>query len=181
MSVRPRPGRLRLLLMMLASVSAAVSAFGTVASAEVFRPGVWVNNRAFDLVTEPFSPGTPHVLYVIAPIDIEHPQHPLDNAASHGYGIHDHVFALPQGRTTFRGVCNQFLVVPGAKAKIDVNVEVRQTATPRGKRPLLYRARLGSALLDLTSAARIQRAVTLGLARVVPESTYGCIVTPHRQ
>jgi hypothetical protein len=168
-------------MLAVAVVVAAAMAFGTVASAEVFKPGVWVNGRAFDLVTEPYSPGTVHDLYAIAPIDIRHPQVPRDDAVMHGYGIHDHVFALPLGRTTFSGVCNKSLVLPGPRAKAHVNVEVRQTATPLGKKPLLYQARLGNALVNLTSVARIQRAIRLGLARVIPVFTLGCTITPHRQ
>ena len=181
MSLHARLGGIRLLAV-LASVSAALLAFATAATAEVFRPGVWVNGRALDLVTQPYSQGTPHDLLIIAPVDIEHPQHPLDNAMTHGYGIHDHVFGLPLGKTTFTGVCNQMLVVPGPKGKINVNVQARQTVTPLGKKPLLYRARVGAnGFVNLTSAARIKRATALGLARLIPASTLGCIITPHRQ
>jgi len=140
-----------------------------------------VNSRALDLVTGPYSQATPHALYIIAPIDAAHPQHPLDDARTHGYGIHDHVFSLPAGKEAFSGVCNQMLVVPGAKAKIHVNVEVHQTQTPLGRKPLLFRARLGHALVNLTSAARIQRAMRLGLARVIGAGTLGCTISPHRQ
>ena len=173
----------RPLLLVVTGVAVVVGLVAaTSASASVLKPGVWVNGRAFDLVTGEPPPGADHgaPLYIIAPIDVKHPQHPLADAAIHNFGIHDHVFAVPPQKTSFSGVCDQQLVVPGPKAKLGTNVEARETATPFGKEPLLYKARLGGRLLKLTWVRRITRAEGLGLVRLIHTNLLACTITPHR-
>jgi hypothetical protein len=160
----------------------AVLVASTSGSASVLKPGVWVNGRALDLVTGEPPPsangGAP--LYIIAPIDVKHPQHPLADAAIHNFGIHDHVFAFRPQETSFSGVCDQKLVVAGPKAGVGTNVEARRTATPIGEEKLLYEVRINGRLLKLTWAGRIMRAQRLGLAWLIHTNLLACTITPRR-
>ncbi len=145
--------------------------------------GVWIDGRVHDLlVTGPAPAGaraTP--LYVIAPISPLHPLHPLADAASHGFGAHDHVLRLAHPAGTFHGACELTLVLPGPKARPGTDVEGRATQTPAGRKLLLYAARLDGKLLPLDRAGRIRRARALGLATAVDTHTaLACTVSPRR-
>ena len=119
-------------------------------------------------------------LYVIAPVSAAHPLHPLPDAATHGFGAHDHVIQLADPARSFHGVCDLTLVVPGPKAAPGISVETRPTLTPAGRKPLLYAARLGSKLLPLDRASRIAEARQLHLATLIDTHTrLACTITPR--
>jgi hypothetical protein len=155
---------------LLAMLTAAATA--TAAAAD----GVWVNGVRHPLVTgaPTTTRGHPLPLYVIAPVDPSRPLHPLADARTHGFGAHDHVIAISHAQRT----CDLQLVVAGPKAKTGHNVRARMTMTPAGVKPLLYAVRLGARMQPLTWAARISRATTLGLARIIDtETVIGCSVS----
>ncbi len=144
--------------------------------------GVWVDGVVHNLAVTGPAPAGAHAipLYVIAPVDAEHPLHPVADAKTHGFGAHDHVTGLANPYATFHGACDLTLVVPGAKGTLGSSIEGRHTLTPAGTRPLLYAARLGSKLLPLTSAARIVKAEHAGLAGLVDTHTaVACTVSPR--
>ncbi len=148
-----------------------------------FVDGVWINGVVHTLATGPGPAKPTHTvpLYVIAPVSVAHPLHPLAFAKPLGFGAHDHVAQIPNPKTTFHGVCDLNLVVPGARAKLGSNVQARQTLTPAAMKPLLYAARLGSTLLPLDSVSRIQQARHAGLAMLVDTKvTIACTITPRR-
>lgn len=151
----------RLLALVLVLAALAVP----VATARPPADGVWVAGTVHKLVTGPPPAGATHglALYVIAPISPDHPLHPLATARAVGFGAHDHVFGLAE----YTGVCDIHLVVPGPKAEPGSTVGMRMTLTPAGKKPLLYAARLGGAMLGLDRTSRIQQAAKLGLAHLV--------------
>ncbi len=147
-----------------------------------FVDGVWIDGTVHDLATGPPPAGAkqPISLYVIAPVSLKHPLHPLAFAKPLGFGAHDHVAALGNPNAPYHGVCDLTLVVPGPKAKLGANVEARHTLTPAAMEPLLYRARLGGAMVALDWASRIKRARALGLAKLIDTKTViGCAITPR--
>lgn len=151
------------------------------AAAAAGGDGVWVNGRAEHLQTgpPPANLNHPATLYVIAPISASHPLHAAADAMQHGFGAHDHVLATPKGARSFKGACDLRLVVPGPKGRLGVNIAARRTLTPVGRKPLLYAARLGKAMLPLNSATRIATAARLGLAAVVDtKNVISCTVSP---
>ncbi len=168
------------LLISLASAFAALAVLtGAQAAGDV--DGVWVDGTVHNLlVTGPAAAGakaTP--LYVIAPVSPAHALHPLADAATHGFGAHDHVIQLARPAATFHGACDLTLVVPGPKGT-PASIATRRTLTPAGRKPLLYAARLGGKLLPLTSASRVEQAHRLGLATLVDTHTeLACTVTPR--
>jgi len=164
----------------LFTVSGTSGAAGHVGAG--FVDGVWINGVVHDLATGPPPAGAKHpiALYVIAPVSLAHPLHPLAYAKPLGFGAHDHVAALADPGAAYHGVCDLTLVVPGPKAKLGSNVEARRTLTPAAMKPLLFRARLGDAMVALDWASRIERARALGLARLVDTQTViGCSITPR--
>jgi hypothetical protein len=162
----------------LLAVATALAAFAATALAAEPGDGVWVDGTVHQLVTgPPPTAGKPVRLYVIAPVSRAHPLHPLASARTHGFGAHDHVIALTNQSTTFHGLCDLTLVVPGPKARLGANVEARSTLTPAGRKPLLYAARLDGHLVPLTWPSRIRRADQQGLAALVDtHTTLGCTV-----
>jgi hypothetical protein len=170
---------LRTLLALLA-IATALAASTAVAAPGAAADDVWVEGTVHGLLTGP-GPANPTkivLLYVIAPVARSHPLHPLADARTHGFGAHDHVIALTHSAKSFHGVCDLTLVVPGPKAAIGSNVEVRPTLTPAGQKPLLYAARLNGHLLPLNWASRIERAHQQGLATLVnTHVTLACTVT----
>ena len=164
----------------LFTVSATSGAAGHVRAG--FVDGVWVDGTVHDLATGPPPAGAkrPISLYVIAPVSLSHPLHPLAYAKPLGFGAHDHVVDLANPGAAYQGVCDLTLVVPGPKAKLGSNVEARHTLTPAAMKPLLYRARLGGAMVALDWVSRIKRARALGLAKLIDTKTViGCTITPH--
>lgn len=171
--------------MRITSLLAAVCvlAVWATAAAATSRPGidrVWVNGTVHTFtVTGPGSAHGATPLYVIAPVDPAHPLHPLATAKAKGFGAHDHVIADPHLSTVFKTSCDLTLIVPGTKAKPNVNVRWRLTLTPAGKKPLLYAADLGHGLVPLTSAARIADARKRGLATLVDTKILlACAINP---
>ena len=161
-------------------VSGTSGAAGHVRAA--FVDGVWIDGTVHDLATGPPPAGAkqPIALYVIAPVSLAHPLHPLAFAKPLGFGAHDHVADLPNPGAAYQGSCELTLVVPGAKAKVGSNVEARHTLTPAAMKPLLYRARLGGAMVALNWVSRIKRARALGLAKLIDTRTViGCTITPR--
>jgi hypothetical protein len=158
------------------------AAFVAPAAAGAPTDGVWVDGAVHVLITGPPPAGATHgrALYVIAPISPSHALHPLAAARLHGFGAHDHVIALTQPNGTFQGACDLTLVVPGPKATAGKTIRTRSTLTPAGTKPLLYAARLGSKLVPLTSAARIQTAKHLALATLIDtHNLVACTVSPR--
>lgn len=168
-------------LLVMFTAAAAVLAAATAAAAPG-GDGVWVNGQAERLITGPpptAGASRPAILYVISPVSTAHPLHAAADAITHGFGAHDHVLALAKGKSRFKGTCSLRLVVPGAKGRPGVNIAVRSTTTPLGKKPLLHAARLGAVMRPLSSAPRIEAAVRLGLAAIVDtESVISCTVSP---
>ncbi len=147
-----------------------------------FVDGVWINGTVHDLSTGPPPAGSQHAipLYVIAPVSASHPLHPLAFAKPLGFGAHDHVADLAHPDAEYHGVCDLTLVVPGSKATLGSNVQARQTLTPAAMKPLLYRARLGGAMVALNWVSRIKRAQALGLAKLIDTKTIvACTITPR--
>ncbi|HST26729.1 MAG TPA: hypothetical protein VLJ76_12145 [Gaiellaceae bacterium] len=145
-----------------------------------FVDGVWIDGTVHTLSTGPPPAGASHPipLYVIAPVSASHPLHPLAFAKPLGFGAHDHVAAIPNGKSSYHGLCELTLVVPGSKARLGSNVEARRTLTPAGLKPLLYGARLGNAMEALNWASRIKQAQSRGLAKLVDTKTVvGCAIT----
>lgn len=177
----------RTLSMLLLAAAVALCATAAVAASTDrlhagFTDGVWVDGVVHDLATGPGPASPAHTipLYVIAPVSAAHPLHPLAFAKPLGFGAHDHVAEIPNPKTTYRGVCDLRLVVPGPKAKLGVNVQARQTLTPPGTKPLLRTARLGGKLLPLDSVSRIEQAHRAGLAVLVDtQVTIACTITPR--
>lgn len=153
---------------------------GALSRHTAFVDGVWIDGTVHGLTTGPPPPGAKHPipLYVIAPVSASHPLHPLAFAKPLGFGAHDHVAELPNPKGPYHGVCDLTLVVRGSKARLGSNVEARQTLTPAAMKPLLYRARLGGAMVALNRVARIKAARNLGLATLVDTQTViGCTIT----
>jgi hypothetical protein len=173
---RPRRAATALVLLLLFGIA-------TTGAAAAEKDGVWVGGVVHTLLVTGPAPANPaHVspLYVIAPISVTHPLHPLADARTHGFGAHDHVIATGSPAGSFRGVCELTLVVPGPKAALGRNVEARPTMTPAGRKPLLFAARVDGRLVPLDRAARIERARTLGLATLVDTQVgFACTVRPR--
>jgi len=168
-----RPKRLTLPI-----AAAALCLAGTAASATAApgADGVWVAGTVYDLVTTGPAPAgaAPRPLFVVSPIDPSSPLHPQAEAATHGFGAHDHVISLA-GSTSFTGACDIMLVVPGPKAAKPGAVRKQAMLTPAGTLPLLSAARLGTRLVPLNSAVRIRKAQRLGFAKLVDTHTViGC-------
>jgi len=143
---------LRTLLALLA-IATALAASTAVAAPGAAADGVWVDGTVHGLLTGP-GPANPTKIV------------PL------------YVIALTQSAKSFHGVCDLTLVVPGPKAAIGSNVEVRPRLTPAGQKPLLYAARLNGHRLPLNWASRIERAHQQGLATLVnTHVTLACTVT----
>ena len=173
------------LLMLTAAAALALLAVTTTSGATGrhqagFVDGVWIDGVVHGLSTGPPPAGAKHVipLYVIAPVSAAHPLHPLAFAKPLGFGAHDHVAAVPNAGSAYRGLCDLTLVVPGPKAKLGSNVAARQTLTPAATKPLLYRAELGGTMEPLNWVSRIKQARALGLATLVDTKTViGCAIT----
>ena len=138
---------------------------------------VWVNGieRSFTVTGAPQA-ATTTPLFVIAPIDPAHPLHSAADAASKGFGAHDHVMRLPSGASTYETNCALTLVVPGARAKPGANILVRQTLTPAGTKPLVYAVRLGH-MVPLNRASRITAASAAHLITTVGTGVkFGCTI-----
>lgn len=148
-----------------------------------FVDGVWIDGAVHVLSTGPPPAGATHPipLYVIAPVSASHPLHALAFAKPLGFGAHDHVASLAKPNAAYHGVCDLMLVVPGPKARLGTNVQVRKTLTPAATKPLLYRARLGGTMVALNWASRIKKAKALGLAKLIDTHTViACAITPRR-
>jgi hypothetical protein len=138
---------------------------------------VWVNGakKSF-IVTGPPRARTTTPLFVIAPIDPAHPLHSAADAASKGFGAHDHVMQVPPGASSFKTNCALTLVVPGPRAKVGTNILVRPTLTPAGTKPLVYAVRLGR-IVPLNRASRITAASASHLVATVNTGVeIGCTV-----
>jgi len=148
-----------------ASLAVAVTGVGVASGG---GEGVWVDGAVHDFSATGLASTAAHSvpLYVIAPVDPRHPLHSAADAASEGFGAHDHVIGLADPTRTFAGVCHLELVVPGPRST-PATVRSRRTLTPEGTRPLLYEARLGTRLRPLTSAAAVVAARRRGLAALV--------------
>lgn len=171
----------RLLLLVLLFGAALVSARAGAADGPDIDQA-WVDGTLYHfLATGPAAPTTQATvvpLYVIAPVDPSRPLHPLADAATHGFGAHDHVLALT-GEGAFSGVCDLTLVVPGPNGRPGANVAVRSTLTPAGTKPLVYAANLGHGLEALISSTSIQTAASLGLVTLVDTTTMlQCLAGP---
>ena len=145
-----------------------------------FVDGVWIDGTVHGLSTGPPPVGAKHpiALYVIAPVSASHPLHPLVFAKPLGFGAHDHVASLPKGKSSYRGLCDLTLVVPGPKAKLGSNVAARHTLTPAGTKPLLDRAMIGGTMEPLNWVSRIEQARALGLATLADTKTViGCAIS----
>ena len=147
---------------MKTAVVILVAAVALIAVQAAGAEGVWVNGTVHGLVTAPPTTSTqsPVPLYVIAPVSVNHPLHPLADARTKGFGAHDHVAAR-----VFAGPCDITLLVPGPHGR--GAVATRSTLTPSGAHPLVYAARIGGKMLPLTSVARIDRAMSAGLVAAV--------------
>ena len=156
------------------------AAFAASAAAGPPIDGVWAGGTVDNLVVTGPAAASAHAvpLYVIAPVSAAHPLHVRADAETHGFGAHDHVIALR--KSTYHGACDLTLVVPGPKAKAGKTVQTRLTLTPAGTKPLLYAARLGTKVVPLTSATRIQAAKRLALATLIDTHTLvACTVSPR--
>ncbi len=135
--------------------------------------GVWIRGEVHGLVTAPPSATTrrPVPLYVIAPVRLRHPLHPLADARAEGYGAHDHVAAR-----VFSGPCDLTLLVPGTHGK--GKVRTRRVETPLGRKPLVYAARLGGRMLPLTFVGRIRWAERARIVTGIDLTVISCTVAP---
>lgn len=177
----------RRILTVLSTAALALSAVSTTSAftghvRTGFVDGVWIDGAVHQLSTGPAPAAAKHpiALYVIAPVSTSHPLHPLAFAKPLGFGAHDHVADIADPSAPYHGVCDLTLVVPGSKAKLGSNVQARRTLTPAAMKPLLYRARLGGAMVALDWASRIKRAESLGLAKLIDTGVViACTITPR--